>query len=749
MVKFIDSERAVAKWEICGTVISLPHRRERTNSEMHNIIKAYINAVRNKLYEKDNTALCNAFKAVGGLPFVKIGYLVLREDFIEMFRYYAELFVTKWIDCNKCIHSKNVGVQYVFEEMLCHEDFEIKYDFMYILDDEAVDSTLFVNIVDDIFIEKWTSIISASIVGDESLQQVTKRIGLAKVYKILATMQTTVEKYLRRIVAQYTERRELITMRKLQLFLFGRTIEYGQYDLLWEMLQSVVDEEYEKQCRIFIKENPLQFDMHKDEWIVYQRKGDALIFKTFDFSGIIRPFIKQEIKRYTKFRHTPTILFRDSGLAWLIKSVNIISENNPSVQCMADIDDVDVQILYETLERENIADKGKSPIHTMNVFSHMKAFVRFLMSDDSQITGLPVPKCNLFEKYTFVNSQEYAKNTEIIPDIVMNELVKYSHELSEAYDLVLNIYSNTGLRAKEVMLLEEGCIRTSRYADTVQLRYKIYKTLKAYKRLGISEYRELPIPKELGDRIQNYIVRTEKYRQESGLPYIFLKKRGNRILLENAGYFSDKVNKLIVNHNICDENGQLWHFTTRQFRKTIAVTLIENGASVDEVGYWLGHLGRNNTMKYYAEVRKAKLAEMNSKFFKDKFDLIISQEQLTQYSEEERKLLYVDFCMEYRRVELGYCLQKIADGGCNKRNSLYNCVNCTNLCTGKKYLSYWKDLLEQQNSTVKKLLDSYEKQNITDYAEYKEYKQETFLQQCYLNIVNAIESAEVQDEKNN
>lgn len=749
MVRFIDSERAVARWEICGIVISLPHRRGRTNDEMYSIIESYINAVKNKLYKNDNTDLCNAFKTIGGLPFVKIGYLAMKEDFIEMFRYYAELFVTKWIDSNRCIHSKNVGIQYAFEEMLCHDDFEIKYDFMYILDDDSIDSTLFVNMVDDIFIEKWSSIICDSMTANESLQQITKRIGLAKVYRILETMQKAFEKYLHRIVTQYTERRELITMRKLQLFIFGRSIDYGQYDLLWEMLQSIVDMEYEKQCGVFIKENPLQFDMRKDEWIVYQRKGDALMFKTFDFSGISQPFIKQEIKRYTKFRHTPTILFRDSSLAWLIKSVNIITENNPSVRCMADIDDVDVQILYETLERDNIADKGKSPIHTANVFSHMKAFIRFLMSDDSKITGLPVPKCNLFEKYTFINSKEYAKNTEIIPDTVMNELVKYSYELPEAYDLVLNIYSNTGLRTKEVMLLEDDCIRASKYADTVQLRYKIYKTLKAYKRNGMSEYRELPIPKELGDRIQNYIICTEKYRQESRLPYIFLKKRGNRILLENAGYFSVKVNRLIEKYNICDENGRLWHFTTRQFRKTIAVTLIENGASVNEVGYWLGHLGRNNTMKYYAEVRKAKLAEMNSKFFKDKFDLIISQEQITQYSEEERKLLYVDFCMEYRRVELGYCLQKIADGGCNKRNSLYNCVNCTNLCTGKKYLSYWKELLEQQNSIVKNLLDNYEKQNITDYAEYKEYKQEIFLQQCYLNIVNAIESAEVQGEKNN
>lgn len=749
MVKFIDSERAVARWEICGMVISLPHRRERANDEMRNIIEAYINTVHNKLYMKDNTALFNAFKAVGGIPFVKIGYFAMRDDFIEMFRYYAELFVTKWIESNKCIHSKNVGIQYVFKEMLCNKDFEIKYDFMYILDDDSVDSTLFVNIVDGIFIEKWTVIVRDNITQDDSLKQITKRIGFAKLYRIAESMQEEIKKYFCRIAAQYTKRRELITMYKMQLFLFGRTIEYGQYDLLWDMLQSVVDGEYEKQCRIFVKENPLQFDMYKDEWIVYQRKGDSLKFKTFDFTKIKRPFIKQEIKQYTKFKHTPTILFRDSSLVWLIKSVNIISENNPSVQCMADIDDVDVQILYETLERENIADKGKSPIHTMNVFSHMKLFVRFLMSGEPKITGLPIPKNNLFEKYTFVNSKEYTKNTEIIPETVMNEIVQHSHELSEVYKLIFDIYANTGLRTKEVMLLEADCIRTSRYADTVQLRYKIYKTLKAYKRLGISEYRELPIPKELGHRIQDYIVRTKEYRQESGLPYVFLKQRGKRIILENSGYFSDKVNRLIEKHNICGEDGCLWHFTTRQFRKTIAVTLIENGASVDEVGYWLGHLGRSNTMKYYAEVRKAKLAEMNSKFFKDKFDLIISQEQLTQYSEEERKLLYADFCMEYRKVELGYCLQKIADGGCNKRNSLYNCVNCTNLCTGKKYLPYWKKLLEQQNSIVENLLERYKKQKITDFAEYKEYKQETFLQQCYLNIVNAIEKAEVQDEKNN
>ena len=56
-----------------------------------------------------------------------------------------------------------------------------------------------------------------------------------------------------------------------------------------------------------------------------------------------------------------------------------------------------------------------------------------------------------------------------------------------------------------------------------------------------------------------------------------------------------------------------------------------------------------------------RLAELNTEFFRKKFDLLLSEEQLSKYSEEERRLLYIDFRLEQRKVELGYCLQKLAD----------------------------------------------------------------------------------------
>ena len=183
----------------------------------------------------------------------------------------------------------------------------------------------------------------------------------------------------------------------------------------------------------------------------------------------------------------------------------------------------------------------------------------------------------------------------------------------------------------------------------------------------------------------------------------------------------------------------LWNFSIRQIRKTVAVKLIENGATTVELAYWLGHLCSDSAARYYAEVRKKKLAELNSSFFREKFELIVTSEQLETYTEEERKLLYTDFCLEQRRVELGFCVRKPTDEPCTSRCSLYNCVNCRNLCTGKQYLQYWKELLQEQEAVLNRLAEVYKMDGIIDCSKYPEFKQEYRLLKAYQNVVNMIE----------
>jgi len=105
------------------------------------------------------------------------------------------------------------------------------------------------------------------------------------------------------------------------------------------------------------------------------------------------------------------------------------------------------------------------------------------------------------------------------------------------------------------------------------------------------------------------------------------------------------------------------------------------------------------------------------------------------FNEEERQLLYVDFRLDQRRVEYGHCLRKKVDGECNKRNSLYHCIFCKQLCTGKKYLDYWSKLLNEQMKRFQVLVESYEREGIDDYLNYKEYLQEKKLLEGFRSIV--------------
>jgi hypothetical protein len=132
---------------------------------------------------------------------------------------------------------------------------------------------------------------------------------------------------------------------------------------------------------------------------------------------------------------------------------------------------------------------------------------------------------------------------------------------------------------------------------------------------------------------------------------------------------------------------------------------------------------------------------MNTSFFREKFDLLLNNEQLDQFSEEQRRLLFVDFRLEKRRVELGFCMRVFADGECRERSRTLSCVNCKNLCTGKPYLQYWIALRDSQRTLVDGLVESYREMGIADYQSYRQYQQEKALLDSYSDTVTKIEAA--------
>ena len=733
MIKITQRITASAVWDIEGTEVRLPYRKEYPESVMRKKIEDYRSALESRAYEQDNTGLCKAFSFFGGIAFVTIG-LSCREVFLRCFSYYAMQFAQEWADGEKRLKSKYIGYEYVFAKMLQNENITIQYDFRYILDQASGEE--FCQRNEAAFAEHWIPVMRPLMKNGLSLSEVSNRVGDVRVSRYLMQITDQTLAYLKGIAVGYTQRRELITLTKMNTFILGnnsRTEFAGAEPEFLKLLRQVTEEETELQRTQFIKENRKEMTLHKEVWILYQRHGAGLKRLTVDFCKVNRPSLRKEIKCFLKMRFSGHVRVSDRSHLSIFDAVNRICEMNDCIRYFSDIDHMDVKKLQLSLESE--MDQSK----IMTMFSACRTLYRYLCSDENE-SKLPKPYNNPFESLHFVNAKKYHKNTPYIPDKVIEELSDRLEELDETDRLVFQIFSETGMRAKEVAFLEAGCLENARYDGAVRLKYIPYKTLKARRRNGIGERHSVYISPVLAEKIKKQITVSEELRREHSLPYIFLhQKKGYKVAMLNVEYFISKVNKLIHKYEICDDSGGLWNFTSRQCRKTLVVNMIENGATTMELVYQLGHLNQSTVMQYYAEVKSARLAEMNTKFFKEQFHLLLSNEQLTTFSEEERRLLYVDFRLGKRRVEFGFCTRKLCDGACKSRSRSVHCANCPHLCTGIKYLPFWKELLQAQEARVQELIKDYQQVEIADYEGYIEYRQEMQLLAAYRNIVEMIE----------
>jgi len=751
MINKLSVTTTLAIWEIDNIKVSLWHKREVSDCYMKSKILEYEQILRIKSYMLDNTALCEMFKYFGGMSFVEVGFNAFRNDFVEMFRYFSERYTELWFNSDKQIYSKEVGIGHVFETMLDHAEIKVKYNFMHILHGLS-DRRLLNDTLEDEFSKFWIEKILDIINNGESLGEITPRIGFIRTTKYATGVDLKIlKKYLKIFANKFTEKRERISQRKMWNVIFDSKSDQhrtGTGDMIFvKMLKEVVLEEFALQYEKFPAENTKELDIKKDTWIIYTKHGPSLYFNKVDFSIIKSPSLRLEVKWYLKHRFAFKKNIRDRFVTEIAPALNLFIEENSGIKFMADIDEFDVKKLHNNLERMMYEDNGikVGTTRVMGTFSRLKVFNEYLMSEhrDENIKA-PRPHTNYFKNYIFVNSKKYIQNTLIVPNEVIIKLEPHINELNPSYQLIYKIFSETGLRTKEVLFLEDTCIENARYDGLKQLKYLPYKTLLARKKKGLPSYHKIMITERLADEIKSFAKGTEKIRSECELPYIFLVKRqGCKPSMLNMNYYISMINKLIEMYDIRSTEGELWNFTNRQYRKTLAVTLIENGATIEELAYWLGHLNRSTAAIYYAEVRAKKLEEMNTEFFKKQFDLLIDNEQLEEFTEEERRLLYMDFRLDQRRVEFGYCMKKLADGGCNNRSSMYNCINCKMLCTGKKYLPYWKELLKEQQTIVEALIGIYNKNKINDYGNFKEYQKEFQILNGYEDIVNKIEESEV------
>lgn len=542
----------------------------------------------------------------------------------------------------------------------------------------------------------------------------------------------------------FTTKRVKVSNHKFYEALFGKNASYYKPSPFFKynhekLITLAVDEVLERQKEAFIKTNRKEMDLRNDTWVLYFLKGPSLNKREFDFRKIKSKTLRNEAKIYFKHILYHENNFRnDKGFALVVTGLNLFTTHYSDIHYVKDIEELHGRFLITILQTDEIKSQRKESLSVNSIRKMVQKIGMIAEHLRHQEKYAMKPLSNPFENIVFHNVDKMSKNTEIIPEEVGMQLDEVYHELNDNYRLLFEILTHTGLRIKEVSHLKQDCIQPSKTSDEYMLlTYTPYKILNELKKKSKSTTAINAIRKELAVKIQEQIRSTIKQREQTDTDYIFFTrktKNGERYSLIQENSFVQAVNRLIEDHQICDEHGQLWKYTSRQSRKTIAVELAENGATSQEIARQLGHLDTRTTDEYYAEVRKKKLAELNSKFFKKKFDMFVGEENLALYTEEERRQLYVDFSLNSRDVEFGKCSKHVSEGPCGVRKGNMSCATCSKLCTGSSFLDKWKELVESQQAILDELIRIYEKENITDYEDFIEYKREKHLLNTYQSV---------------
>lgn len=501
-----------------------------------------------------------------------------------------------------------------------------------------------------------------------------------------------------------------------------------------EVINKVIESETPHNNQILIDSNIKEMKLSSDRWTLYYMNGISLYRQILDFSEIKSESIKKELKIFIKSIYTP-------------EKVHFVYKRYSNAKRI-------LNLLYDEFDIEHFSEIEN--IHAVFALNYMKNIGEFAPSSikatKASITDIInyymnlknymyTPVENAFKNVGLKGTDRVVDTTEYIPDEVIEQLDMHINELSERYQLIYEVFSYTGARAKEVIQLEANkSFSIQGNEEFCELKYIPYKVKNTRKRKGLPEHLTVFIPKNLHERLEAFADKTLELREKTNSNFLFMEKLNRGIVLTTPGSFSRAINDLIKKHDIRDVEGNLWNFTSKQMRKTLAVQLISNNATRQEVSTQFGHGCINTTEKFYLEVKLKDLAELNHEFFNKKFKLNMSDDDLNLYTEEERRQLYVDFCLSNREVEYGYCTKHLSEGSCGVRIGKSNCATCNKLCTGKKFLDKWISLKNSQQRIVDELIETYEHFNIQDYENFIEYKRELNLLESYKSVILSIES---------
>lgn len=501
------------------------------------------------------------------------------------------------------------------------------------------------------------------------------------------------------------------------------------------IVKKYVDKKIIELKKFYYETNNLDQTIKNDIWTMYYPYKGNYSYALIDFRTLPNQIFKNEMKMFAKHYFHYSKSYRIGGIYnALIYFINYLNSKF-NVLKSADIKSDHILLLYHHLE----VSKGWRPITIRNRNNDFSAYFNHLIAQNYP----EKPKINPLINVSLPNAHSHCQKTKSIPDDILLFLDQHVHELRRN-DVILmyHLLMETGWRFGDMLALTENCAEPDKSdPEIANIWVSSPKTKKHRIKNRLGDVLEDVISIRTYELMQKYIQDTHSIREKYGVDTLFYTLTNGVISKYQVSTFNKAINKLCLNYGVKSIDESYWGTSTRQTRKTVATSLISSGASLSAVQKKLGHISSQTTELIYAEVQNKKISELNTEFYKNKFDILMDDEKLKLFTEEERRHLYIDFHLNKRDIELGVCTKHPSEGRCSVLGYT-SCAECPKICTGKKYLDRWKLLAKTSDEIISELEKIYKDNmiDIEDYKNYIEYAQEKKLLDHYNSVIQAIES---------
>ncbi|ETT76658.1 tyrosine-type recombinase/integrase [Bacillus mycoides] len=347
-------------------------------------------------------------------------------------------------------------------------------------------------------------------------------------------------------------------------------------------------------------------EFEKDRWdvrVLNNKYGISYISSSahyyLDFTTIHNDVFKQHLKKYIKTR-----LLGGKKLSWnsaknyvkyVPRFLNFISQLEPNWSNLNTLTRKHIENYLEYLHyhaKNNLKSKNANP--KRHIITNLTLVYTFLQGTQRFEYSI-APKKSI---YRLIYPEDYPKldkksddDIDYIPDYVLEQLFTHINDLHPEVQPIVWIAYKTGFRISDTLGLTQGSL--DRLNGKYWIRTDIKKTY--------TKDHKVPIDEQLADIVAVLIHNSKERSNDDNNPdkYIFVRYRGSR---KGKPYIQtwvqEKINDLIIEKNITDEMGNVFHFKNHQFRHTYAVKMLNGGADILTVQELLAHASPEMTLRY-------------------------------------------------------------------------------------------------------------------------------------------------------